>query len=322
MNLCCVEDVQRAGPVEGHVIGDIDERGNRAQADGAQAALHPVRRRAVLHAAHEAQSESWAEILRRREIDGNGARAFARDSWHGGRLHRAETGGGEVGGDARHAQRIGPIGGDADFDDRVGQARIVGKRRADRGVVRQVDDAVMGVGQFQFPFRTHHAAGFDAPDVADAERRVDAGHVGAGGGKGTDQALSGIRRTAHDLHRITGSGIDGQHLQLIGIRMLFGGDHLGDDERREMLARVHGLDLKADHGERVADGVEGCVGLEMIAQPGEGEFHLRFSKHQTRDKQTFPFWVVQSIPDDQPLRLPHLIVHGRNPAQCCLVLAG
>ena len=131
----------------------------------------------------------------------------------------------------------------------------------------------MGVGQFQLTLRTHHAPGFDAADVTDAQGRIDAGHIGAGRRERARHARAGIRRAADDLHRLARTGIDRQNLQLVGVRMLFGGQDLGDDERRELLARIHPLDFQADHGERVADLFERGVGIEVIAQPGKGKFH-------------------------------------------------
>jgi hypothetical protein len=59
-----VEDVQRAAAIEGDVVGDVDQRVDGAQADRDQALLQPFRRRAVLHAAHEAQREAGAKVRR------------------------------------------------------------------------------------------------------------------------------------------------------------------------------------------------------------------------------------------------------------------
>ncbi len=62
LHLCRVKHVQGPATIEGDVIGDIDQRVDRTEADGAQALLHPFRRRAVLDAAHEAQRESRAKL--------------------------------------------------------------------------------------------------------------------------------------------------------------------------------------------------------------------------------------------------------------------
>ena len=56
--------------------------------------------------------------------------------------------------------------------------------------------------------------------------------------------------------------------------MLLGLDHAGDDERRELFALVlDALDLKPDHGQLVGDVAERPIGLQMLLEPGESEFH-------------------------------------------------
>jgi hypothetical protein len=136
-----------------------------------------------------------------------------------------------------------------------------------------VDDAVMLVRQHQFALRAHHAAAFHAADVADRKRRVDAGHIGAGSREGADEARPRIGRAADDLDRIARARIDRQHAQLVGIGMLFRRQHLRDDEGLQRRLVVDGFDLEPDHGELFHDLVERGVGLEVILEPGEGEFH-------------------------------------------------
>ena len=85
------------------------------------------------------------------------------------------------------------------------------------------------------------------------------------------RALGAPHTTCTGLAR---AGIDHADAQPVGVRMLLGGDHARDDEGRERLAVVvDGLDLKADHGQLVDDRLERRVGVEMLLQPGEGEFH-------------------------------------------------
>src|SRR5262245_24449302 len=62
--------------------------------------------------------------------------------------------------------------------------------------------------------------------------------------------------------------------------MLLGRDHSGDGNWRQRLCLVlHVLDLEADHGELMRDGVERLAGVEVILEPGEGEFHGTSSRH-------------------------------------------
>src|SRR4051812_15294015 len=64
------------------------------------------------------------------------------------------------------------------------------------------------------------------------------------------------------------------HTQAVGVRMLFGRDHAGDGERREHLAPLDdALDFKSDHGEPVHNGCQRRLGVEVLLQPSEGQFH-------------------------------------------------
>src|SRR3546814_21097142 len=58
-----VEDVQRPAEIEGDVVGDIDQRRDGTQADGAQAVLQPLRAGAVLDAAESASGDVGAGVL-------------------------------------------------------------------------------------------------------------------------------------------------------------------------------------------------------------------------------------------------------------------
>ena len=154
-----VEDVQRAVAVVGDEIGDIDQRVDGAQADGAQPLLQPGRRRAVLHPAHHPQAEGEAERGRVAEIeldlDGTGPIALHR---HDRPLDEiADAGGGEIAGDAAHAQRIRAIGRDRDVDHRIVEAGIDGIGLTDRRVGGQVDDALMIVGDAELALGQEHA---------------------------------------------------------------------------------------------------------------------------------------------------------------------
>src|SRR5260370_21005363 len=56
--------------------------------------------------------------------------------------------------------------------------------------------------------------------------------------------------------------------------MLLGRDHAHDRERRQRLCLVLDvLDLKPDHGELVGEFFNRLVGVEMVLQPGQREFH-------------------------------------------------
>ncbi len=273
-----VEHVQRPRPVEGHEVGDVDERVDRAQPDRGQPPLQPFRGGAVLDAAHEPQPECGTQRRRRSEVERHldRARELAVDRLDRGVLELAHVGGGEIAGDAAHARAIGAIGRQVDLDHGIvepGPLRVV---FSDRRVGGQVDDALVIVGEAELELGDQHAAALDTADLADAERHVLARDVGAGRHEHARHARARIGCAADDLHRLAGAGVDHAHPQPIRIGMLLGGDHTRDGERRQYLAAIgDALDLEPDHGELVDDLVERLVGLEMLLEPGQREFHGR-----------------------------------------------
>ena len=131
----------------------------------------------------------------------------------------------------------------------------------------------MVFAQLQLADRAHHAARFDAADGGDLQRQIAARHVSARRPKHAEHPGAGVGGAADDLHRAV-PGIDAQHLQLVGLRMLVGAQHPGDAERAERLGRVgQALDLQAKIGELVGDGVRQRIRLQMRLQPGQRELH-------------------------------------------------
>ena len=122
---------------------------------------------------------------------------------------------------------------------------------------------------------THHAVAFDASDLADRESGIDARNIGAGRSEGADQAGARIRRAADDLHQLAVAGIHGKHLQLIRIGVPLSCQNPGDHEGLEARFIVNGLHFETDGGQPLDDFVKRRVGLQMVLQPGEGEFHVR-----------------------------------------------
>ena len=273
MHLAGVEHVQRAAAVEGDEIGDVDQRVDGPEADGGEPLLQPVGRRAVLDAAHQPQAEGRAQfgrLDRHRDRAGEGA------------LHRlgrvvlvgAERGGAEVARDAVDARAVRPVGREIDFDDRLGRARPFHVRLADRRVGRQIDDAVMVVGDHHLRFRQQHAAAFHAADLADFQRHVLTRDEGAGRREHALHAGARIGRAAHHLDRLAVADVDHADPETVRVGVLLGGDHVGDDEgleQRRLVLDV--LDLEPDHGELVDDLGQRRVGVEVLFQPGQGEFH-------------------------------------------------
>ena len=279
-----VEDVQRAVAVVGEEVGDVDEGGDGAQADGAQAVLQPGGRGAVADAADQAADEERAGLAGDvgGEIDRDRAGEGAGDGDDGGGDERAEAAGGEVAGDAGDAEGVGAVGGDGDVDDRV-EGDDVDVAGADRRVGRELDDAVVLVGELHLALGEHHAVALDAADLADLDRGVDAGDVVAGLRDHHLDAGTRVRGAADDLLLAVG----GQHAadaELVGVGVGVRLEHLADGEGGQRLAGIaDALDLEAEVGEGEGQLLERGGGLEVVLEPGEGELHRDVPRCAERD---------------------------------------
>ena len=155
-----VEHVQRPAAIESHIVGDVDERADRPQADGAQALLHPLRRRAVSNTPHETEREGGAEMrVRRREVEMDLGRAVegANDGLRRRRLQGSEPRGGEVARDPRDAGRVRAVRRHRDIDDRIVEPGEAGVSDADRRVIRQLDDPLVIVAELELRRRAEHS---------------------------------------------------------------------------------------------------------------------------------------------------------------------
>ncbi len=168
------------------------------------------------------------------------------------------------------SERLGVI----DLDQRIvepGPLRVVG---ADRRILGQFDDAFVIVRKLQLEFRHQHAAALYAANGADLQGHVLARNVSARRHEHAFHAGARIGRAAYHLDRCARANVDHADPQPIGVRMLLRLDHAGDDEGRERFASVlDALDLKPDHGELVENLAERLIGIEVLFQPRQGEFH-------------------------------------------------
>ena len=271
-----VENMGGAAETDGEVVRDIDQRGDRPQAHRKQPLLQPGRARPVGHAAHQAPHEQRTGVGmlgRKLELDRNLALDRA---GHGSAveiLEAAQTGRGEVAGNAVHAQAVGPVRSDLDLDHRVVQPQHTGKRRAKRRVVGQFDDAVVIVREPHFAFRAQHAVAFDAADLAPLELDPGARDHRARSREHALHAGPRVGRAAHHLQGLR-ARIDGADAKLVGVGMGLGGDYRGDRKRRQNRGPVdHLLDLEAERRQTLGDLVDGRVGLQMLLEPGQRELH-------------------------------------------------
>ncbi len=186
----------------------------------------------------------------------------------------AHVSGGEIARDAIDAGAVAAVGGEIDLDHGIVESGPLGISRSDRRIGGKLDDAFVVVGDLKLELRHQHAAALDAADLANAQCHVLARYEGPGRHEHSFHAGARVGRAADDLHRVARSGIDHAHAQAVGVRMLFGRGHAGDGERREHLAPLDdALDFKSDHGEPVHNGCQRRLGVEMLLQPSDGQFH-------------------------------------------------
>ncbi len=82
-------------------------------------------------------------------------------------------------------------------------------------------------------------------------------------------------RAADDLHG-PAARLDDADFEPVGVGMRLGLDHGSDHEAVILAARVlDPLNLEADTRQRVDDLGQRGRGVEVVEQPGEGEFHFR-----------------------------------------------
>ena len=189
------------------------------------------------------------------------------------RAQAAQPLGGKIAGNAAHAHAILPVGRDRNVDHRIVELRIIGEFRANPRIAGQLYDALMILAQLQLAGRTHHAVRFDAANRRLAQHHAVGGHRRALDTEHADKARARIGRAADDLKRAV-PGIDGQHLQLVRLRMRIGGQHLGDEEAVELFRRIlDAFDLKADVIQRGENLVEVRLGFQMLLEPAQRELH-------------------------------------------------
>ena len=274
-----IENVQRAVQVVGEEVRHIDQEIDRAQADGADQVLQPFGAWPVLYTTDHPPAEQRVAVQRvlvdRHRHVGLERRRHRIDLQ---RLEGTQAPRRQIARDAMHAQGVRTVGRDRDLDHRVDLRRIVRGQPFDIPLPHlsggQFDDAVMLLRKLHLAFGTHHPVALHAADLAHADGRIDSGDVGAGLGHHDGDPLPRVGRAANDL-RLPVRSRHLAHTQTVGIGMLLGLQHLSDGEILEPRAAIlDALDLQPDIGQRLGNLVERGFGLQMVFEPGQGEFHL------------------------------------------------
>ena len=267
-----VKGVQRLAQFQQHIVGHVDDRVDGAHAGAAQALHHPQRRLGggVDAADHPAQVTRAAVAVvqghREAVVQGGGHRL------DGGLVERGAVEHAHFPGDAAQAQAVGPVGGQVHFDDGVVQGQVVTDVGAQRGVVRQFQQAVDAVLQAQLGAAAQHALGGLAAQLGFLDLQV-AGQQGADPGERRLQAFAGVGGAAH--HREGALAVTHfTDAQLVGVRVRLAADdlpHHHTGERR--CRRLHGVHFQAGHGQLVGQGVAIDVRVDPFPQPGFIETH-------------------------------------------------
>ena len=267
-----VEGVHRLAEFQHHVLGHVNEEADRAHAAAAQAFGHPCRRRCGRVHAVDHPTDETRHFFAGIEFH-NERRIAARRDRRGVERHDfAVAGGGDIEGDTAHAEAVGAVRGELQFDARIGQTEIRRQRRADRRVGRQFQQAG-GVGvDAEFPRRAQHAVGVDIAQFRGLDR--DFADPRADGGERRDQARARIRRAADDLLQHAHARVDLTHLQTVGFRVFGAFDDPRHDHTVERCAEHRQFfDFQTDGGQRRREFIARGIGLDVLAQPVFGELH-------------------------------------------------
>src|SRR6185295_10317065 len=203
---------------EHHIVGDIDNRRDRADAAALDALPDPCwRRRAGVDALDDAAAKAGA---RERGLDANSAASFAaagrRLEW---RLRQRYPGdGGDFARQAEDRQAVGAVRRQLDLEHRVVEVEDAAQVDADRCIRIEQQKPRRIVGQTELAGRAQHPLRLDAAHRCLAYREAPR-QRGTDVREGRNDAGRDIRRAANDRHRRVLADVDAAHGQTIGIWM-------------------------------------------------------------------------------------------------------
>ena len=267
-----VEGMHRLAQFDHHVVGDVDHRVDTANVGTAQALDHPQRGRPAQVDVADHPAEIARAGGRRVEFDRTGLVVLRGDRIHRHRRQRYVVDGADFAGQAGERQAVTAVRGQADLDGVVVQLQVGADVLADRRVSRQLEQTGVLFADLQFLGRAEHAEGLDATQLGFLDLEV-ARQFGADHGEGNLQARAHVGRAADDLEGLAAVA-DLADAQLVGVRMLFGREHLADHHAAEGAGdRQVGVDLEADHGQASDQLVMGNLRICPAPQPLFTEFH-------------------------------------------------
>ena len=255
-----------------HEAGDVHHRADRAHAGAPQAIAEPARGLCLcVDTPQQAPAEARA-VGRRLHVHCKRSCVGGGDGLRIRELKATAQLRGYLTRESVHAQAIGTVGRQAQFDFRIRQAEMIGKRLPHHGIGLQLEKAIEIRVQAQFLAGTQHAVRFDSSQLGRLDG--DRTHRAADPGQGRLQANPGIRCTANDLQGFPATSRNAAHLQLVCIGMPLGGNdfrhHDAIQPRTQAFDRLH---LQATHGQAMRKIIQPDRDLYKFAQPVFAEFH-------------------------------------------------
>ena len=268
--------MRRATIGQHHVIGDVHQRADRPLPRAGQPIRQPLRARPIGHTPNHPAIKGGAPFV---ILKANRGRAGERPrhARRRNRLQRTQARRRQIARNAINAHAIGPVGRNRHLQHRIGPM-IIGKRHTHRGILGQLDDALVCPRivkrQLQLARRAHHAVGGNPAHGGNLQHHAIGRHHRARRPQHADQPRPRIGRPAHHLQRLAISSVYGQHLQLVGIGMRPGGQDLRHAKASQLGGGIlDPLHLQPNGVQLGGNRLHRGVGIEVVLQPRERELH-------------------------------------------------
>ena len=187
---------------------------------------------------------------------------------------------GDLARDPVDREAVGPVPRHLDLQDVLAERKHVAKRRPRLVRLGQDEDPGVLVAQPELGLGEDHPVGDAAAELRPLER-PPVGKHGARQGDRDGCALAEVPGAADDLARLPLPHVDPAQLEPVRVRMLSGLDHAADEVAAVVSVLVgdaavgDALDLAGGDGEAVDDLLRGRVHVDVLAQPGHGNLHVK-----------------------------------------------
>jgi hypothetical protein len=273
--------MHRLTELEDDVVGDVDDRADAALPRAPQTLAQPERRwPRVIDIDEDTMVEPrtgrpGGERDRRR-LPRTRSRRGALDGSRDRRAVRAAEGGtgegGDLAGKPLHRHRIAAVRRDRELQHRLVEVEDRTDIGAQGRICRKFEDAVGDFGEAELFGRAQHAGGFHTAQFGGLDLEVTGQHR-PDLRKRRAQPGSGVGCPADDLH-LRATDRHATDLQLVGLRMSFSREDLGDHDAAEGRRRGHDrLELETCEGHAIAQLARRETGVDPSFQPGQRQLH-------------------------------------------------